>query len=249
MRIAVVSLFSGLFEAYSKESLFEKAVERGIVSLVPVDIRDFTSDKHRTADDIPFGGGAGMVMKPEPVVRAVESLGADFDAGRRIIVSPRGRLFSQEIAEKMSELDCMTIICGRYKGIDGRVGDILDAEEISIGDYVLGSGEVAGLAIIDAVVRLLPGFLGDIDSAETDSHSIPGRLLSAPEFTRPREFRGHRVPEILLSGNHEAIAQWKRRRSLEITFARNSELLEKLELTDEERAFVESLKLSRFERD
>ncbi len=248
MQIAIVSLFSGLFEAYSKESLFEKAVEKGIVSLNIVDIRDFAKDRHRTADDVQFGGGAGMVMMPGPVVEAVESLGVGWEDSKRIIVSPRGRIFKQEIAEELSSLSNITIICGRYKGLDARVGEVLGAEELSVGDYVLGSGEVAALAIVDAVVRLLPGFLGDMDSADSDSHSIPGRLLSAPEYTRPREFRGLRVPEILLSGNHAAIEGWRRRRSLELTFERNPSILEDAELTREERAFIEALRFSRFEK-
>lgn len=247
MHIAIVSLFSGLFEAYSKESLFEKASEKGIVSLNLVDIRDFAKDRHRTADDVQFGGGAGMVMMPGPVVEAVESLGVGWEDSKRIIVSPRGRLFKQEVAEELSRFSNITIICGRYKGLDARVGEVLGAEELSVGDYVLGSGEVAALAIVDAVVRLLPGFLGDMDSADSDSHSIPGRLLSAPEYTRPRDFRGHRVPEILLSGNHAAIEGWRRRRSLELTFERNPSILENAELTREERAFIEALKMSRFE--
>ena len=243
MRIAVVSLFPGLFEGYAREGLFSKAVEAGLISASVVDIRDFAADRHRTADDEPFGGGCGMVMKPEPVVRAVESLGDDFSDAKRIVVSPRGRLFSQALAEQWSELSGLTVICGRYKGIDARVTEILGAEEVSIGDYVLGAGEIAALAIIDSVVRLIPGYLGDIESAETDSHSIRGRLLSAPEYTRPREFRGYRVPEILLSGDHAAIDAWKKRRSLEVTFKKRPELLENADLTAEERALVESLKI------
>ncbi|MCK5833665.1 tRNA (guanosine(37)-N1)-methyltransferase TrmD [bacterium] len=247
MRIAIVSLFSGLFKAYSNESLFKKAAEKGIVDLEMIDIRDFTTDKHKTADDIPFGGGSGMVMKPEPVVEAVESLGEDYLRGKKVIVSPRGKLFEQENAEQFSNLEYLTIICGRYKGLDARVGEILDAEEVSIGNFVVGSGEIAALAVVDAVVRLLPGYLGDLESAETDSHSIPGRLLSAPEYTRPREFRGYRVPEILLSGNHAVIENWKRRKSLEITLRNHPGALGNVELPRDEQAFIESLKLGRFE--
>lgn len=242
-----MSLFSGLFKAYSNESLFKKAAEKGIVDLEMIDIRDFTTDKHKTADDIPFGGGSGMVMKPEPVVEAVESLGEDYLRGKKVIVSPRGKLFEQENAEQFSNLEYLTIICGRYKGLDARVGEILDAEEVSIGNFVVGSGEIAALAVVDAVVRLLPGYLGDLESAETDSHSIPGRLLSAPEYTRPREFRGYRVPEILLSGNHAVIENWKRRKSLEITLRNHPGALGNVELPRDEQAFIESLKLGRFE--
>ena len=249
MRVSVVSLFPGLFKGYSSEGLFAKATEAGIVSLEIVNIRDFATDKHRTADDEPFGGGAGMVMKPEPIVRAVESLGDGFNDGdaKRVVVSPRGKLFKQSIAEEWSGLSHLTVICGRYKGIDARVTEILDAEEVSVGDYVLGAGEIAALAIIDSIVRLLPGFLGDQESAETDSHSTPGRLLSAPEYTRPREFRGYRVPEILLSGNHSAIEAWKRRKSLQITLEMNPSLLKNVGLTHEETAYIEALKRGRKE--
>lgn len=242
MKIATLTLFPSLFEAYGGEGLFAKAVESGIVELKALDIRDFAEDRHRTADDIPFGGGAGMVMKPEPIVRAVESLGEEFLAAEKIIVSPRGRRFDQSEAERLSEHDRFIVICGRYKGIDGRVPDILGAREVSIGDYVLSSGEIAALAIIDAVVRLIPGFLGDMDSAETDSHSGPNRLLSAPEYTRPREFMGHRVPEILLSGNHAAIEQWKHRQSLRLTLERRPEIIEKATLSKEDIAYIEAIK-------
>jgi len=241
MRIAVVTLFPALFEIYRNEGLFAKAEQSGLVRLTAIDIRDFTTDKHRTADDILFGGGAGMVMKPEPVVRAVESLGEVFAKSDVIVASARGALFNQEMAERLSSLDTMTIVCGRYKGIDARVVEILGATEISVGDYVLGAGEIAALAIIDAVVRLIPGFLGDLDSAESDSHSGADRLLSAPEFTRPREFRGHSVPEILLTGNHSAIENWRRRISLQLTAERRPDLLRKAKLTPEEMAYIESI--------
>lgn len=241
MRIYAVTLFPALFEIYRKEGLFAKAVENGLVELKTIDIREYTADKHRTADDIPFGGGAGMVMKPEPIVRAVESLGEDLSKTERILVGARGVLFNQEIAENLATKESLTFICGRYKGIDERVVDILGAKEISVGDYILNAGEIAALAIIDAIVRLIPGFLGDLDSAESDSHSGNDRILSAPEFTRPREFMGYSVPEILLTGNHSAIEKWKRRMSLRITAERRPELLRKTKLTPEERAYIESI--------
>ncbi len=241
MKIATLTLFPLLFEAFGGEGLFAKAVESGIVELKTLDIRDFAEDKHRTADDIPFGGGAGMVMKPEPIVRAVESLGEEYLSAEKIIVSPRGHQFDQCEAERLSQIDRLIVICGRYKGIDGRIPEILGAREVSIGDYVLSSGEIAALAIIDAVVRLIPGYLGDLDSAETDSHSGPNRLLSAPEYTRPREYMGHRVPEILLSGNHAAIEQWKHRQSLMLTLERRPEIIERAELSREDIAYIEAL--------
>ncbi len=249
MRIATLTLFPSLFEAYIGEGLFAKAVESRIIELDIIDIRDFAKDKHRTADDIPFGGGAGMVMKPEPIVFAAESLYEEFSRAEKIIVSPRGQLFDQREAERLSELESLVVICGRYKGIDGRIPDMLGAREVSLGDYVLGSGEIAAMAIIDAIARLIPGYLGDLDSAETDSHSGPNRLLSAPEYTRPREFRGHRVPEILLSGNHSAIENWKRRQSLRLTLERRPEILRDADLTQEDIAYLEALKKGRIERE
>lgn len=242
INIATASLFPGVFEAYCREGLFAKAIEKGLVGLLNVNIRDFTADKHRTADDIPFGGGPGMVIKPGPVVRAVESLGDDYITGEIVVVSPRGELFDQTLAEKWSRLGFLTIICGRYKGIDARVTGILGAREVSVGDYILGAGEIAALSIIDSVARLLPGYLGDELSVEVDSLSGPERLLSAPEYTRPREFRGIHVPEILLSGNHAAMADWKRRQSLALTAERRPGLLDKAALNDEERAFVSALR-------
>ncbi len=242
MRIAAFTLFPALFDTYRSEGIFAKAVNAGLVELNALDIRDFTVDKHRNADDIPYGGGAGMVMKPEPIVRGVESLGAEFEGAERIIVSPRGERFTQAGAERLSEAPSLIVICGRYKGIDGRVPEILNAREVSIGDYILGAGEIAALAIIDAIVRLIPGFLGDLDSAEFDSHSGPGRLLSPPEYTRPAEFRGYKVPDVLLSGNHGAIEKWKRRQSIGITNRLRPDILEKAELTAEEMAFIEILK-------
>lgn len=237
-----MTLFPALLEAYRREGLFAKAVDAGLVDLQISDIRDFARDKHRTADDIPFGGGAGMVMKPDPIVGAAENLGDEFADAEKIILSPRGRLFDQIEAERMSKMQSLVVICGRYKGIDGRIPEIIGAREVSIGDYVLGAGEIAALAVIDAVVRLIPGYLGDLDSAETDSHSGRDRLLSPPEFTRPREFLGHRVPEILLTGNHAAIEEWKRRQSLRITLERRPELLENVDLTDEEIAYIQALR-------
>jgi len=242
VRITVFTLFPGLFEGYRSEGLFAKAIEAGLVELNTVDIRDFSADKHRTADDIPYGGGPGMIMKVEPVVRAVESLGENYNDAERIILSPRGTPFNQTEAERLSSCPALILICGRYKGIDARVAEILDAKEVSIGDYVLGAGEIAALAIIDSVVRLIPGYLGDLDSAGSDSYSGPDRLLSPPEYTRPAEFRGHSVPEILLSGNHAAIAKWKRRQSLKLTLERRPELFEKANLTEEEKEYIETIK-------
>lgn len=242
MHIAAVTLFPGLFEVYRSEGLFARASEKGLVDLSTVNIRDFTLDKHRTADDIPYGGGPGMVMKPEPVVRAVESLGNKFTQNKVLVVSPRGWVLNQKRAEKLSLLDNLTIVCGRYKGIDNRAIEVLHAEEISIGDYILGAGEIAALTIIDSVVRLLPGFLGDMNSALEDSFSGKNKLLSAPEYTRPREFRNLKVPSVLLNGNHAKIEQWKKQQSLELTVNRRPELIDEKDLSEEEMEFLKKIK-------
>ena len=207
-----------------------------------VDIREFTEDRHRTVDDLPYGGGPGMVMKPGPIVRAAESLPGDFWRGDVLITSPRGRRFDQTRAERLAGGEYLTVICGRYKGVDGRVPEILGAEEVSIGDFVLSGGEIAALAIVESVARLLPGFMGDIDSAMKDSFSGRDRILSPPEYTRPRGFRGMRVPEQLLTGNHGLIEEWKRRQSLRITRERRPDLLAEAELSPEEVAYLQSIK-------
>jgi tRNA (guanine37-N1)-methyltransferase len=204
LRINVVTIFPEFFAGPLGLSIPSRAREAGSVEYNIVDLRDFTRDKHRTVDDAPYGGGPGMVMKPEPFFEAVESIGANPPI---VLLSPRGRTFSHADAERFGRNDQLTLLCGHYKDIDQRVADYLATEEISLGDFVLSGGEAAALAIIDATVRLLPGAMSDLDSARGDSFFNRG--LSAPSYTRPPEFRGHAVPEVLLSGDHARIERWR----------------------------------------
>ncbi len=204
LTIRVVSIFPQFFDGPLGLSIPARASAAELVRYQLVDLRDYTHDKHRTVDDAPYGGGAGMVMKPGPFFEAVEAIEAKPPI---IMLSPRGRRFSHADAERLAALDEFTLLCGHYKDVDQRVADHLATEELSLGDFVLSGGEPAALAIIDAVVRLLPGAMSDLDSARTDSFF--GRGLSAPSYTRPPEFRGHAVPEVLLSGNHAAIEKWR----------------------------------------
>jgi tRNA (guanine37-N1)-methyltransferase len=207
VRIDVIALFPGILEGPLRESLLGRAVDSGIVDVRVHDLRRWTSDRHRTVDDVPFGGGPGMVMKPEPVFAAVESL--DPDRGRVVLLSPAGRRVGQDLVRSLADESHLTLVCGRYEGIDERVVEGLPAEELSIGDYVLSGGELPALVLIEAVTRLLPGVIGKEASHEHDSFSQP-TLLDHPHFTRPREFRGMSVPDVLLSGDHAAIERWRR---------------------------------------
>ena len=204
LRINVVTIFPEFFAGPLGLSIPSRAAAAGSVTYNIVDLRDFTHDKHRTVDDAPYGGGPGMVMKPQPFFEAVESLSVTAPI---VLLSPRGRVFSHSDAERYADGRELTLLCGHYKDIDQRVADHLATEEISLGDFVLSGGEAAALAIVDATVRLLPGAMSDIESARSDSFF--GRGLSAPSYTRPPEFRGHAVPEILLSGDHAKIAKWR----------------------------------------
>ena len=216
LNINVVTIFPEFFAGPLSLSIPSRAAAAGSVSYNIVDLRDFTHDKHRTVDDYPYGGGAGMVMKPGPFFEAVESLGAKPPI---VLLSPRGKVFEHADAERFAGGDQLTLLCGHYKDIDQRVADHLATEEISLGDFVLSGGEAAALAIIDATVRLVPGAMSDIESARTDSFF--GRGLSAPSYTRPPEYRGHSVPEILLSGDHARIAKWRAEESARLTRARD----------------------------
>ncbi|HJQ09483.1 MAG TPA: tRNA (guanosine(37)-N1)-methyltransferase TrmD [Gemmatimonadaceae bacterium] len=215
LKMNVVTIFPEFFAGPLSLSIPSRAAAAGSVSYNIVDLRDFTHDKHRTVDDYPYGGGAGMVMKPGPFFEAVESLNAKPPI---VLLSPRGKVFAHADAERFAESDELTLLCGHYKDIDQRVADHLATEEISLGDFVLSGGEAAALAIIDATVRLLPGAMSDLDSARGDSFF--GRGLSAPSYTRPPEFRGHKVPEILLSGDHAKIERWRAEQAERLTAAR-----------------------------
>ena len=204
LTINLISIFPDFFAGPLGLSIPKRAAEAGVVTYRCIDLRDFAHDKHRTVDDAPFGGGPGMVMKPAPFFEAVESVGATAPI---VLLSPRGKVFQHADAERFAAGTELTLLCGHYKDVDQRVADHLATEEISLGDFVLSGGEPAALAIVDAVVRLLPGAMSDIESARTDSFF--GRGISAPSYTRPAEFRGHGVPEVLLSGNHAAIEKWR----------------------------------------
>lgn len=206
MRIDVLTLFPEIFESPLRASLLGRAVEQGIAEVVVHDIRDHTTDKHRQADDESFGGGPGMVLKPEPIFAAVESLGEP--RGRVLLLSPAGRRLDQALVRELAAEPCLVLICGRYEGVDERVVEGLPAEEVSIGDYVLSGGEVPALVLIEAVTRLLPGVVGRTESVEQDS--FEGGLLDHPHYTRPAEFRGMAVPEVLRSGDHAQIERWRR---------------------------------------
>lgn len=226
MRFDVLTLFPEIFEGYLGESLLNKAIQRGLVEVHRHNIRDWAVDKHQSVDDRPFGGGPGMVMKVEPVVACVEAVRKqDKDEGRLVMLSPQGRTLDQGIVKELHAQQRLILLCGRYEGFDQRIIDILQPDEISIGDYVLNGGEVAAMAIIDAVVRLVPEVLGDERSNIDDSFSQDEPLLEFAQYTRPREYRGHEVPEILLSGNHQEIARWRKEQSYLKTKQRRSDLL------------------------
>jgi tRNA (guanine37-N1)-methyltransferase len=239
----VLTLFPGILAGPLQESILKRAQEKGLLAVRLWNIRDFTDDKHRTADDSPYGGEAGMVMKPEPVFRAVERVKAEAAGGKllTVLLSPQGRVFDHRAAEALArEERRIVLICGHYEAVDERVRQELVDEELSIGDYVLTGGELAALVVIDAAARLVPGVLGDEESAYRDSFG--DGLLDHPHYTRPSEFRGMKVPEVLLSGNHDAIWKWRRRESLRATLRKRPELLDAAELTREDRKVLEELR-------
>lgn len=243
MRCDVLTLFPGIIEPVLGQSILKKAKDKGLLAVTVYNLRDFTTDKHRTADDRPFGGGVGMVLKPEPIFQAVEKLSAEGEPLRLILTTPQGHPFTHRQALDFSrEERRLVFICGRYEGIDERVRESLRPEDLSIGDYVLTGGELAALVMIDAAARLIPGVLGDPASFEEDSFSDRQGLLDYPHFTRPAEFRGMRVPEVLLSGHHEAIRKWRRQKALYQTWKRRPDLLEKMELSSEDRRLLEEAK-------
>lgn len=228
MHFDVFTLFPGMFRGPFEESILKRAQEQGLISLALHNIRDATTDKHHIVDDYPYGGGAGMVMKPEPIFSAIEAVHQE---GPILLMTPQGRLFNQQIARSLAQESRITILCGHYEGIDERVHQHLVTDELSIGDYVLTGGELAAMVVVDAVSRLLPGVLAE-GSTEEESHS--NNLLEYPHYTRPPEFRGWSVPDVLLSGNHAHIARWRRKESIRKTRQRRPDLFAKLDLSSKQ---------------
>jgi tRNA (guanine37-N1)-methyltransferase len=245
MQFDVFTLLPEVFPSYLDTSILKRARQKGLIDVRVHNIRDYTHDKHHTTDDTPYGGGGGMVMKPEPVFEAVESvLGLDTLQAQPvtipvILLTPQGRVFNQRVAEELSRYQHIALLCGRYEGVDERIREHLVTDEISIGDYVLTGGEIPALMVIDAVSRLIPGVLGDPTGAEDDSHSMG--LLEYPHYTKPPEFRGWKVPDVLASGNHAKIDEWRRQQALTRTFHKRPDMLEKAELTEKDKKFVKHL--------
>ena len=235
VRFDIITIFPGMFSSVVDESILGRAVKSGLVEIQRVDLRDFTEDRHRSVDDRPYGGGPGMVFKPEPVFDAVESVlgevGSAADAGvRKIILTPQGRRLDQSLLRELSGESRIVLLCGHYEGFDERIIEGLGFEEVSIGDYVLSGGELPAMVLIDGVVRLLPGALGHPESSEEES--FENGILEYPQYTRPPEYRGMKVPDVLLSGNHAEIEQWRRQQALERTRDRRGDLLENRELQE-----------------
>lgn len=262
----VVTIFPGFFTSVFEHGVFKRARAGGQLEIRVRDLRDYTDDRHRTVDDRPFGGGPGMVLKPEPLFRAIEALKADARPFPVVLLSPQGRLFRQDVAERLASADRVALICGRYEGVDERVAQGLVTDELSIGDYVLAGGELAAAVVMETVARLLPGVLGNEESSRQESFSqastagaavgsklefagpagsalAPGRgLLDFPQYTRPVEYRGLKVPEVLLSGNHLEIRRWRRREALARTWRRRPELLRQVALDEEDLEVLEDLR-------
>lgn len=241
MRFDVFSIFPEIFEPYLQTSILQRAIEQGILDVRVHNIRDWAMDKHHVTDDEPYGGGGGMVMKPEPIFTAVEDILGTPPECPMILLTPQGRLFNHQVAQDLTQYIHLALICGRYEGVDERVRTHLVTDEISIGDYVLTGGELPALVVIDAVARLIPDVLGDPRAADKDSHAYG--LLEHPHYTRPAVFRGWEVPDVLRSGDHGKIARWRREQSLRRTWERRPELLEMTALTEEDRQFLDSLQL------
>jgi tRNA (guanine37-N1)-methyltransferase len=236
----IVTIFPKMVEAAVAEGILAKAIQRDLLRVRVTDLRGFTDDRHRTVDDVPYGGGPGMVLKPEPLFRAVEAIrGQSGEPDAIVMVSPHGRRFTHAEAARIANLERVTILCGRYEGIDDRVREGLVTDELSIGDYVLSGGELPALVIVDAAARLIPGVVGDEDSVAGDSFARG--LLDYPHYTRPAEFRDLKVPDVLVSGHHGEIRKWRKRRALELTLDRRPDLLAEAELDVEEQAILREL--------
>ena len=249
MRFHVLTIFPGMFDSPLSLSIIARAQKQGLVEVNLHNIRDFAHDRHNTVDDYPFGGGPGMVMKPDPLFESVEHVRESESLDENVptvLMTPQGRRFNQRIAEDLSDLSDMVIICGRYEGVDERVRQNLVTDEISIGDYVLGGGELAAMVVIDAVTRLIPGVVGSAESSANDSHTTG--LLQHPLYTRPSVFRGMEAPDVLLSGHHAEISKWQRLEALRRTLERRPDMLVSTELSPDDRRFLDDLRDER-ERD
>jgi tRNA (guanine37-N1)-methyltransferase len=240
MRFDILTLFPGMFSSPFQESILGRAIQKDLMDIRIINVRDFALDKHQVVDDTPYGGGQGMVMKVEPIARAVAWAKSEDPSAWTIYLTPQGKPFDQEKARDLSSRPHLILLCGRYEGVDERVRELCINEEISIGDYVLTGGELAAMVMIDAVSRLLPGVLGSAQSAEDDSFT--NALLEYPQYTRPVDFEGRRVPEILLSGNHAAISLWRRKEALKRTALRRPDLLAKARLTRKDEELLEEIR-------
>ncbi len=240
MKIDLVTIFPGILDGPFRESMIKRAVDKGLVEINLVDLRFYTHDRHRQVDDTPYGGGCGMILKPEPLFEAVEDLKnrSGHESSCVILMTPQGRRFDQEAAGKLSEKDHLILICGRYEGVDERVRISMVDEEYSIGDYVLTGGELPAAVIVDAVVRLLPGFITEEAAA---NESFSDCFLEHPHYTRPPVYRGMEVPPVLLSGNHAEIERWRRKESIRRTYERRPDMLEKAKLSADEKSYLEDL--------
>ena len=248
MKFDIVTIFPSMIEAGLGEGVVSRGVERGLLNVAVHDLRRWTTDRHRTVDDVPYGGGPGMVMKAEPLMRAVSEIRETRGTPDSVVsLSPQGRTFTQAEAERLGRLGHIVLLCGRYEGMDERVRDMVATEEISIGDYVLSGGELAALVIVDAVSRLVPGVVGDEQSVAQDSFSRG--LLDYPHYTRPAEIAGHRVPDVLLSGHHADVRRWRRKAALVRTLDRRPELIATAMLDEEERALLDEIRRERSERE
>lgn len=244
MHFDILTLFPGLFAGVFEESILKRAREAGLVTIALHNIRDYATGRHQVTDDAPYGGGGGMIMKPEPLFAAVEAvLGEQRGKVPIILLTPQGRLFTQQVARELSRQRRLLLICGRYEGVDERVHRYLATDEISIGDYVLAGGEIPAMVVVEAVTRLIPGVLGDPGATFEDSHAEG--LLEYPQYTRPAVFRGYAVPEVLLSGHHAQIVRWRRQQALRRTWEQRPDLLRTARLTDEDRAYLRQLQEER----
>lgn len=238
MQFNVITLFPEMFGDPFKASILMRAQEKGLIKVELYNLREFCRDKHRVTDDLPYGGGAGMVMKPEPLITAIEAIRSSQPEMRMLLMTPQGKRFEQRDAVSLARYSSLALVCGRYEGVDERVRSFVD-EEFSIGDYILTGGELAAMVVIDAVARLIPGVLGDSASLEEESFTQP--LLEAPHYTRPRVFKDMEVPEVLLSGNHSEIKRWRRKQALKKTKERRPDLLSKAPLSGEDMKFLEQI--------